>query len=197
MHPRARSRCSASSCLPARRCSWSTARLPRSTRRALRAALILKLERTLDQDVAYGLRLLVDIAERSLADSPFQDPTTAVQAIDRLHDILRHLARRPFPDGRLRDGSGHVRLVTKQPSWEDYVHLAFDEIRMAGAGSPPVARRLAAALRDLRSIALPERLAVLDDQLDLLMAATKTAMDDSRDVETAIRSRDAIGAATA
>ena len=149
----------------------------------LHGALILKLERTLDQDVAYGLRLLVDIAERSLADSPFQDPTTAVQAIDRLHDLLRHLARRPFPDGRLRDGSGHVRLVTKQPSWEDYVHLAFDEIRMAGAGSPPVARRLAAALRDLRSIALPERLAVLDDQLDLLMAATTTAMDDSRDVE--------------
>jgi hypothetical protein len=68
---------------------------------------------------------------------------------------------------------------------------------MAGAGSPPVARRLAAALRDLRSIALPERLAVLDEQLDLLMAATTTAMDDPRDVESAIRGRDAIGAATA
>jgi uncharacterized membrane protein len=163
----------------------------------LHGALILKLERTLDQDVAYGLRLLVDIADRSLADSPFQDPTTAVQAIDRLHDLLRHLARRPFPDGRLRDGSGHLRLVTKQPTWEDYVHLAFDEIRMAGAGSPPVARRLAAALRDLRSIALPERLAVLDEELDLLMGATTTAMDDPRDVESAIRGRDAIGAATA
>ena len=49
-------------------------------------ALILSLEPTLDEDVAYGVRLLVDIAERSLADSPFQDPTTAVQAIDRLHD---------------------------------------------------------------------------------------------------------------
>ena len=139
-------------------------------------AFILKLERTLDQDVAYGMRLLVDIAERSLADSPFQDPTTAVQAIDRLHDILRQLARRPFPDGRLRDGSGQVRLVTKQQGWEDYVHLAFDEIRMAGAGSPPVARRLAAALRDLRSIALPERLAVLDEQLALLHAATEEAL---------------------
>jgi uncharacterized membrane protein len=55
----------------------------------LHAALILALEPTLDEDVAYGVRLLVDIAERSLADSPFQDPTTAVQAIDRLHDLLR------------------------------------------------------------------------------------------------------------
>ena len=70
-------------------------------------ALILSLEPTLDEDVAYGIRLLVDIAERSLAESPFQDPTTAVQAIDRLHDILRQLARRPFPDGRAprRDGA--------------------------------------------------------------------------------------------
>ena len=57
----------------------------------LHEALVLKLERTLDEDVAYGIRLLVDIAQRSLADSPLQDPTTAVQAIDRIHDILRQL----------------------------------------------------------------------------------------------------------
>src|SRR6478752_2792530 len=65
----------------------------------LDGALVLGLERTLDQDVAYGFRMLVDIAERSLSDSSYLDPTTAVQAIDRLHDNLRHLARRTFPDG--------------------------------------------------------------------------------------------------
>ena len=107
------------------------------------------LERTLDQDMAYGLRLLVDIAERSLSDGPFLDPTTAVQAIDRLHDCLRQLAPRSFPDGQYRDRAGEVRLVTPSMTWEDYVHLAFDEIRMAGAGSPQIARRLRAALEDL------------------------------------------------
>ena len=61
---------------------------------------MLTLERTLDQDVAYGFRLLVDIAERSLADSPLQDPTTAVQAIDRLHDCLRQMARAAVPRRR-------------------------------------------------------------------------------------------------
>ena len=75
----------------------------------LHEALILASSRTLDEDVAYGMRLLVDIAERSLADSPFQDPTTAVQAIDRLHDLLRQLARRPFPDGRHHDEAGDVQ----------------------------------------------------------------------------------------
>jgi uncharacterized membrane protein len=148
---------------------------------ALFSALSLKLEPTLDEDVAYGLRLLVDIAERSLSESPFQDPTTAVQAIDRLHDILRQLARRPLPDGRFQDEVGEIRLLVKTMGWDDYVHLAFVEIRIAGAGSPQVSRRLIAALSDLRGIALPERIDVLDEQLALLRAATTEAIDDERD----------------
>jgi uncharacterized membrane protein len=162
----------------------------------LNDALILSLEPTLDEDVAYGIRLLVDIAERSLADSPFQDPTTAVQAIDRLHDILRQLARRPFPDGQYPDEAGRVRLIVRTMSWEGYVHLSFDEIRLAGAGSPQVTRRLKAALTDLRSIALPERVEILDFQLDLLTTATQAALGDERDVALALHEdREGIGAA--
>jgi uncharacterized membrane protein len=160
-------------------------------------ALSLKLEPTLDEDVAYGMRLLVDIAERSLSDSPFQDPTTAVQAIDRLHDILRHLARRPFSDGRVHDQDGALRLVVKRMTWDNYVHLAFDEIRMAGAGSPQVSRRLAAALTDLADVALPERREVLEEQLELLRAAAEGAMVDVRDVRFALDpDTEGLGAAT-
>ena len=162
----------------------------------VRGALIVSLEPTLDEDVAYGVRLLVDIAERSLADSPFQDPTTAVQAIDRLHDILRQLARRPFPDGRHRDHAGRVRLIVRTMSWEAYVHLAFDEIRLAGAGSPQVTRRLKAALTDLKSVAPPDRMEILDLQLDLLTTAAEAALGDDRDVALALnRDREGIGAA--
>jgi uncharacterized membrane protein len=164
----------------------------------LHEAVVQGLEPTLDEDVAYGIRLLVDIAERSLADSPFLDPTTAVQAIDRLHDLLRQLARRPFPDGRHRDEAGILRLTVRPMSWEAYVHLAFDEIRLAGAGSPQVSRRLKAALTDLRSIAPAERVGIIDQQLELLVAATELAMDDERDVEMALREdREGIGAAAA
>jgi uncharacterized membrane protein len=130
--------------------------------------VVLGLERTLEQDVAYGLRMLVDIAERSLADSPFLDPTTAVQAIDRLHDCLRQLAGRPFPDGLHRDEDGVLRLSVPVMSWEAYVHLAFDEIRRAGASSPQVSRRLRASLEDLRARAPAERIPVLDEQIALL-----------------------------
>ena len=160
------------------------------------SALSLKLEPTLDEDVAYGMRLLVDIAERSLSESPFQDPTTAVQAIDRLHDILRQLARRPFPDGRVSDEDGEIRLLVKTMTWENYVHLAFDEIRMAGAGSPQVSRRLVAALMDLRRVVLPERIEVLDQQAALLRSATVEAMQQEQDVRLALDpDREGLGAA--
>ena len=146
----------------------------------LHRSLILKLEPTLDEDVAYGIRLLVDIAERSLSDSPFQDPTTAVQAIDRLHDILRQLVTRPFPDGRHRDETGVVRLVVPTMSWEAYLDLAFDEIRLAGAGSPQIVRRLQAALKDLRSIAPAARKESIDRQIRMLREATLAGTADRR-----------------
>lgn len=62
----------------------------------------------MNQDVAYGFRMLVDIAVRALSDA--FDPTTVVQAIDRLHDALRQLAPRPFPSGEYRDAAGRLRL---------------------------------------------------------------------------------------
>jgi uncharacterized membrane protein len=70
---------------PLIRVDGDAARLDRTT---TAQAIVLGAERTHTRDPAYGFRKLVDIAERSIAD-PFDDPTTAVQAIDRLHDCLR------------------------------------------------------------------------------------------------------------
>ena len=156
-------------------------------RQAVADSVVLGLERTFDQDVAYGLRMLVDIAERSLADSAFHDPTTAVQAIDRIHDCLRQLAPRPFPSGAHRDESGVVRLRVRPMAWDALVHLAFDEVRLAGAESPPVSRRLRAALEDLLTVAPADRRGVLVQQLDLLRSSTDAAGDDARDIAFAQR----------
>jgi uncharacterized membrane protein len=66
-------------------------------------------------------------------------------------------------------------------TWEDYIHLAFDEIRIAGAGSPQVARRLRAALEDLLTVAPPERQAVLKEQLDLLQSGIESTIAEGSD----------------
>jgi uncharacterized membrane protein len=154
--------------------------------RALIACLDLELDRNLDHDVAYGMRMLVDIAERSLADSPFLDPTTAVQAIDRLHDCLRQLAPRPFPPDCLRDDAGNVRVVLRRLRWDDYVQLAFHEIRLAGAGSPQITRRLEEAVLDLLEVAPEERRPALYEQLDLLRATVERVLDEPHDTRVAL-----------
>jgi len=150
------------------------------------AALQSGLERTLDEDVAYGFRMLVDMGERSLSESPFLDPTTAVQCIDRLHDGLRQLAGRVLPDGRLHDANDHLRVTVPAMSWNAYVHLAFDEIRLAGAQSPQVSRRLVAALCDLLDVAPPERRPVLAMQLRLLQQAVGDGGRDPADRHMAL-----------
>jgi len=59
-----------------------------------------------------------------------------------------------------------------------------------------VARRLKATLTDLRSIAPPERVGIIDLQLDLLSTTTEAALSDERDVELALHEdREGIGAA--
>jgi uncharacterized membrane protein len=160
--------------------------LPQPHRRAAALSVILDRERSHQFEPAFGLRKLVDVGARSIYSSPFQDPTTSVQAINAIHDILRQLARREFPSGRHHDDHGHVRLVERVMSWEGYVRLAFDELRLAGAGSPQVARRLRAALEDLRTVASPERRPPLDRQLTLLDHAVRRAFTDDADVDAAL-----------
>lgn len=151
-------------------------------REAVSDAVILELERTLEQDVAYGFRLLVDMGIRALSDSPWQDPTTAVQALDRIHDCLRELVRRDFPDGNHHDDAGNLRLVERVMSWEDFVHLAFVELRLAGAGSPQIARRMEAAIQDLLRIAPEDRKQVLREQLESLHEAVNSSYEVPRDI---------------
>ena len=149
----------------------------------LRGALQLSLERTLQQDVAFGLRMLVDMGIKALSESPFADPTTTVQVIDRVHDLMRQLARRELPDGVRYDESGVARLLVPSMDWQAYVRLAFEELRLAGSGSAQVSRRLRASLEDLMEFAPPDRRAALSDQLELLHASTERAVADPQDLD--------------
>jgi hypothetical protein len=49
-------------------------------------------ERTFTQDPKYSIRLLVDIAIRALSPA-INDPTTALQAIDQIEDLLRRISQ--------------------------------------------------------------------------------------------------------
>lgn len=128
-------------------------------------------ERTMHQDPAFGFRQLVDIAERALSPG-VNDPTTAVQVIDQLHDLLRELLSREIPHGSHTDPEGNVRLVVPTPSWVDFLRLAVEEIRHYGADSIQISRRLLAMLEDLRTVAPDEYIAAIDRELSHLSTET-------------------------
>ena len=117
-------------------------------------------ERTFEQDPKYAIRLLVDIAIKALSPA-INDPTTAVQALDQIEDLLLCLGQRHLEIGRYRDSDGKLRLVIPFPTWDDLVRLAFDEICFYGATSVQAMRRMNALVADLTQAVPEERRATL------------------------------------
>ncbi|MFJ9048741.1 DUF2254 domain-containing protein [Streptomyces bacillaris] len=156
-------------------------------RHRLRSAVSVSVERTLHQDLAFGLRQLTDIALRALSTS-VNDPTTAVQCLDRIVQFLAVVVRLPLDTVHHRDRTGQVRLVQEGPEWEDLVDLAFEEIRWCVAGSPQVSRRLLAGLDDLLLLLAPEeRKQPLVRHRALLVEAVERSVPVAADREFALR----------
>ncbi|MFD0634848.1 DUF2254 domain-containing protein [Catenulispora yoronensis] len=123
--------------------------------------------RTIAQDPAYGIRLLVDIAIRALSPA-VNDPTTAVQALDQIDDALTRLASADLGTGSVADAGGTTRIRYQVPSWSAYVSLALDEILHYGAGSLQVVRRTRALLDGLLATCPAARRGPLETRLALL-----------------------------
>ena len=152
----------------------------------LMRAIHLGVERTFEQDPKYPIRLLVDIAIKALSPA-INDPTTAVQAIDQIEDLLRRLGQHDLDAGRAKDADGVVRLIVLMPTWEDYLALAFDEIRQFGMSSIQVMRRLRAALVGLADATIPARAESVQRYLKHLDRAIERSQLDPEDKVTALQ----------
>jgi uncharacterized membrane protein len=135
------------------------------------ACFLLGGERTLIQDPGFVFRQLVDVAIRALSPA-VNDPTTAVQAIDRMVDLLAMLAQRPDPPGWYVDDGGVARLRCREPNLGRLLDLAFIEIIRYGADSPQVVRRVLAAFDVLSGLAPPAGVAAIDE-LRRVLATTQ------------------------
>lgn len=147
---------------------------------ALRSAVWVGVERTFHQDLGFGLRQLSDIGLRALSSS-VNDPTTAVQCLDRIVQFLAAVADRPLGTVHHRDGKGVVRLVQDVPEWGDLVDLGFAELRGSALGSPQVSRRLLAGIDDLLGLVPPERREPLLRHRALLVQAVERAVPEAAD----------------
>ena len=141
--------------------------------------------RTVEQDPAFGVRQIVDVALRALSPG-VNDTTTAVMSVDYLGTILAALAVRRFPSPYHWEGSG-LRLITVPPTFSVLVHAAFDQIRRSAGGNVAIILRIAEIIEVIGDLLLQtERCRVLSEQLDLLEEFSE------RTVEAAV-DRTAIG----
>jgi uncharacterized membrane protein len=146
----------------------------------LRGCVAIGFERTMEQDPRFVFRILVDIATRALSPA-VNDPTTAVLALDQIHDLLLCLGRHLLDDGRALDQDGKIRLVYGTPDWPDYVVLGVSEIRQYGSGSLQVDRRLRALLEHLLENLPEARHPPVRQELELLQAAIERHFHDPED----------------
>lgn len=106
----------------------------------------LNVYRTIDQDPAFGVRQIVDIALKALSPG-INDTTTAIHCIDYLGAILHEVVKpadepAEAPGDRAR---GHIHI--KLPDVGHYLDLAFHEIRQNARGNVSVLLRLSRSLR--------------------------------------------------
>lgn len=144
----------------------------------LRGAVHLGKERSMEEDVGFGFRQLVDIAERALSPG-VNDSTTAVQVIDQLHDLLRRLVARPLPPRQSTTEDGRLALHVPQPDFADYLSLAVAEIAHSGLHLERIRARLEEMLCDLVDAARPEHRSAVARALESLRAARLESADQS------------------
>ena len=139
------------------RISWKCTAARHRGRGSSLLALDCFAVRSLYQDPCYGVRQLVDIAIRAVS-AAINDPTTAVQTLDRLHGILRAIADRPDPSGGLpRCGRCLPAWWCRCPTGTGCSTSPSQRSRSTGLGDPQISRKLMSIFDDLSSCVTPDR----------------------------------------
>jgi uncharacterized membrane protein len=100
--------------------------------------------RTVQQDAAFGIRQMVDMAVKALSPG-INDTTTAITCIDSLGAALVALADRRIEEP-YRVSDGRVRVIARGPTFTSLVNAAVDEIRQNAEANVSALSRLLAML---------------------------------------------------
>jgi uncharacterized membrane protein len=155
---------------------------PRVFARALDSGVRIGFERTVEQDAAFGIRQLVDVACKALSPA-VNDPYTAVQAVDHLSVIFCALARRPLGTYVARDGQGAVIIPARQ--FGDYLAVMCGLIRRYGASEPTVAHALLRLLGNCAVVAgdNAEHGAAIGEQVRLIVSDAEREVAQPADLD--------------
>jgi len=150
---------------------------------AVHADIRIGFERTLEQDVGFGIRQQIDIASKALS-AAINDPYTAVQAIDHLTVVCCDLAVRPLGSEILRDPAGPGRVVVPGNTFADYLFFVTGLVGRYGGNEYSVMSALVRLIRSCVEV-LPagsERLVSLDQAAVEVLADVERMMQRPADV---------------
>ncbi|NPV62612.1 MAG: DUF2254 domain-containing protein [Methanotrichaceae archaeon] len=139
---------------------------------AVNASYILGDNRTMQQDIEYGMTSLVIIASRALSPA-INDPVTPAMCLNRLGVALSMLADSKPRSSYYYDKSGKLRVIADPVSFERMAGTSFDLIRQYGRGNADV---MIAILKTINSVAAH---ASSDEKRAILFRHAQLALSDS------------------
>jgi uncharacterized membrane protein len=137
-------------------------------RNALANGVRVGFERTAEQDAAFGVRQLADVASKALSPA-INDPYTAIQAVDHLSVLLASLAQRMLGPVTVSDASGVPRVHVPARDWEYYLDLGLGQVRRYGHTEPRVVLALFRVARDIATFCDQDRRAAVRRYVEVLL----------------------------
>jgi uncharacterized membrane protein len=151
-----------------------------ATTDALQATFSISRHRTVDQDAAFGIRQIVDIAMKALSPG-INDTTTAVMCVDYLTAILARIAPRQIPSSR-RFQEGELRVIAKGPSFESLLAESFDQIRSNAKGDVAIMSRMLGAFQTLARLTVsPRRRRAIGEQVSWIAELAEHSLESAHD----------------
>jgi uncharacterized membrane protein len=152
----------------------------RETIAALNASYSIGSHRTVEQDPAFGVRQIVDMALKALSPG-VNDTSTAIMSVDYLTAILAQLASRKFPASH-RYEDGELRAITIAPTFEDLLAESYDQIRRNAGGNVSIMARTLGALEMLAGLAArPRRRRALREQVQWIAELAERTIASAHD----------------
>ena len=127
---------------------WGDTGQPEKLERRVSRAIDVPVSRTMQQDIGFGIRQLVDIALRALSTG-VNDPTTAHECVVHLGAICYEILRRDLPPKEVAGEDGRRVILSGPPTHADFVAWAFDEIRQSAVPLPSLAAALVETLAEV------------------------------------------------
>lgn len=147
---------------------------------AVQASISIGPHRTVEQDAAYGIRQIVDVALKALSPG-INDTTTAATCVDYLTTLLARIAPRRIPSP-YQYADGTLRVIAKRPSFESLLAESFDQIRNNAKSNVAILSQMLDALRTLAILTVcPRRSQALGEQARWIAEAAERNVESAHD----------------